>query len=77
MEVFTYTLTPKGQQPIKGMGSLDDLQAFIIQMNLPGTSPADWIVANPTIVDNVTGALIYIHDEGGPDEWRLRWVRFA
>ncbi|PWE52787.1 hypothetical protein DEM27_28715 [Metarhizobium album] len=76
MEIFAYTLTVKGKQPIKGIGPMEDLQSLIAQMELPSTAPPDWITANPTIT-GLDGSKIYIHDEGGKDEWRLRWVPFA
>ncbi|MBN9031214.1 MAG: hypothetical protein BGO05_11840 [Rhizobiales bacterium 63-7] len=77
MEIYAYTLVVGKQQPIKGMGTVEDLVSLIVRMELPGTAPAEWIVSNPTIIDMVTGAMIYIHDESGPDEWRLRWVPFT
>ncbi|PWE54040.1 hypothetical protein DEM27_22250 [Metarhizobium album] len=76
MESFAYTLTVKGKQPVKGIGSANDLELLVAQMNLAGLTPPDWIIANPTIT-GLDGSKTYIHDEGGKCEWRLRWVPFT
>ncbi|PWE57680.1 hypothetical protein DEM27_00250 [Metarhizobium album] len=76
MHVFAYTLTVKGKQPVKGIGSTNDLEVLISQMNLAGQTPPHWIITNPTII-GLDGSRTYIHDEGGKDEWRLRWVPFT
>lgn len=76
MEVYAYTLSFKGQQPLKGLGTIDDISTLLKRMKLLTEHPFEAIITNPTSIEWESNAKTYIYAEGEKDEWRLRWVRF-
>lgn len=76
MEVYAYTISLSGQQPLKGLATMYDLIRVLTRMGLLEDQTFEEIIANPTVIDRESGANTYIHAEGEKHEWRLRWIPF-
>ena len=75
MELFAYTIKITGSK-ITGVSDFEDLVAILKQIGLPGTAPPEWVLLE-TKVSAHDAPSVYIHDEGGPEEWSVSWVKFA
>ncbi|MGY5811987.1 hypothetical protein ACXHXG_30345 [Rhizobium sp. LEGMi198b] len=70
MMAHIWTVFRPHREPLTGFGHLAELPAWLDGCRLPGVAPVDWIV-DVLLGEEHTGRFSYIHDEAGPDEWRL------
>jgi hypothetical protein len=72
--VYLWALYRPRIEPKRGFGDLGYLIRWLERQKLPGEAPSDWVVMLLKVAES-DGRSVYVHDEGGPDQWTLTLSR--
>ncbi|WP_082510066.1 MULTISPECIES: hypothetical protein [unclassified Rhizobium] len=67
---YAWTIEAKGRKPIQKVTTVACLVDVLRILDLPGVAPTDWVAFECCASDHGK----YTHNEGGDDEWSLKWT---
>lgn len=71
MTHYAWTIEAEGRRPIRKVTTMDELIELLRVLDLPGVPAPGWL----TLEDGTTDHGGYTHNEGGDDQWSLRWTK--
>lgn len=71
MTHYAWTIEAKGRQPINKVTTAREMKDLLRILDLPGVSPPDWVLIEAGHDEHGR----YTHNEGGDDEWSLKWTK--
>ena len=69
-QTYLWTLFRPHVEPAMGFGHLRELAEWLDRQNLPGIAPSAWVV-DIGLEEGEIGYWAYVHDLGGPHEWKI------
>lgn len=69
-QTYLWTLFRPHVEPTMSFGHLANLAVWLDAQNLPGFAPPAWIV-DACLEESHGGHWGYVHDLGGPQEWKI------
>lgn len=67
---YLWTLFRPHVEPAMGFGHLTELAEWLDGQNLPGIAPSAWVV-DIGLEESEIGHWAYVHNLGGPHEWKI------
>ncbi|KQY26705.1 hypothetical protein [Rhizobium sp. Root482] len=68
---YAWTITAVGRQAIRKVTTAEELEDMMRILKLPRVALAQFVALAVDVFEHGT----YTHNEGGNDEWSLRWMK--